>query len=125
MVQSSVQGLASQTGVVAYSVAKQDLSDLSTPIAGPPPRMGFASTASPPDRRIPRCCATWWRWPMIRPAAWQTINDMHPLGRSARPEEVAQLVSSSHPEGSFITGEIIRIDGVMLARHSASSPKKE
>ena len=39
-------------------------------------------------------------------------NEMHPIGRFGRPEEVAELiVFLASDESSFITGEIIRIDG--------------
>ena len=58
-------------------------------------------------------------------ALWRVINDMHPLGRSATPAEVAELVSFlASDRASFITGEIVRIDGGMLAR-IGGSPKQD
>lgn len=122
---TSVQGMASQTGVVAYSTAKHGLVGLVH---------AMAVDAAPYGVRVngvaPGSVAT----PMLREAVasaddpealWQVINDMHPLGRSATPEEVAQLVSFLASErASFITGEIVRIDGGMLAR-IGGSPKKE
>ena len=58
-------------------------------------------------------------------ALWRVINDMHPLGRGATPAVVAELVSFlASDRASFITGEIVRIDGGMLAR-IGGSPKQD
>jgi NAD(P)-dependent dehydrogenase (short-subunit alcohol dehydrogenase family) len=121
----SVQGLASQTGVVAYSVAKHGLVGLVH---------AMAVDGAPHGVRVNGVAPGSVDTPMLRDAVaqaddpdalWQTINDMHPLGRSARPEEVAELVSFLASEkASFITGEIIRIDGGMLAR-IGGSPRNE
>jgi NAD(P)-dependent dehydrogenase (short-subunit alcohol dehydrogenase family) len=121
----SVQGLASQAGVVAYSAAKHGLVGLVH---------AMAVDGAPYGVRVNGVAPGSVDTPMLRNAVaqaddpaglWQTINDMHPLGRSARPEEVAQLVSFlASGKASFITGEIIRIDGGMLAR-IGGSPRKE
>jgi NAD(P)-dependent dehydrogenase (short-subunit alcohol dehydrogenase family) len=121
----SVQGLASQTGVVAYSAAKHGLVGLVH---------AMAVDGAPHGVRVNGVAPGSVDTPMLRDAVaqaddpdalWQTINDMHPLGRSARPEEVAELVSFLASEkASFITGEIIRIDGGMLAR-IGGSPRNE
>lgn len=122
---TSVQGLASQAGVVAYSTAKHGLVGLVH---------AMAVDGAPHGVRVNGVAPGSVDTPMLREAVasaedpealWQIINDMHPLGRSATPEEVAQLVSFlASDRASFITGEVVRIDGGMLAR-IGGSPKEE
>ena len=40
---------------------------------------------------------------------------MHPIGRRGRPEEIAEIVSFLLSEkSSFMTGEMVRVDGGLL-----------
>ena len=112
---ASVQSLASQYNVLAYTASKHALIGLTRSMA-----MDFAAEKV----RVNAVCPGTVDTPMLRWAASldpnpQSVYDacarMHPLGRIARPEEVGEVVAFlAHDSASFVTGAVWTVDGGLL-----------
>jgi NAD(P)-dependent dehydrogenase (short-subunit alcohol dehydrogenase family) len=114
---SSVQALASQQNVLAYTVSKHGLLGLTRSMA-----MDFAKE----NIRVNCVCPGTVDTPMLRWAAsldpnpqsvYDACNAMHPIGRIARPSEIAEVVAFlAHESSSFVTGAIWTVDGGLLTQ---------
>ena len=120
----SVQSLASQQNVAAYTASKHGLLGLSRSIA-----MDFAAEGVRSNVVAPGAVKT----PMLDWAVsladdpgevWSTLNGMHPLGRVADPEEIAEVaLFLLSRKASFVNGEVVRVDGGLLTQ-IAGTPRK-
>jgi len=121
----SVQSLASQANVAAYTTAKHGLVGLAHSIA-----VDFAKLGVRCNTVAPGSVDT----PMLRSvvalsdnpdAVWDEINGMHPIGRPAEPSEIANLVAFLLSDAaSIITGEVIRADGGLMSLIGGSPTEK-
>lgn len=114
---SSVQALASQQNVLAYTVSKHALIGLTRSIA-----MDFAKDGIRANALCPGTVDT----PMLKWAAsldpdpqsvYDACSAMHPLGRIAQPREIAEVVAFlAHESSSFVTGSVWTADGGLLTQ---------
>lgn len=114
---SSVQALASQQNVLAYTVSKHALLGLTRSIA-----MDFAKENIRANAVCPGTVDT----PMLQWAAsldpepesvYEACRKMHPLGRIAAPREIAEVaLFLAHESSSFVTGSIWTADGGLLTQ---------
>jgi len=122
---SSVQALASQQNVLAYTVSKHGLIGLTRSIA-----MDFAKQGIRANAVCPGTVDT----PMLEWAAsldpdpesvYEACRQMHPLGRIATAREIAEVVVFlAHESSSFVTGAVWTVDGGLLTQ-IGGSPKTE
>lgn len=122
---SSVQALASQQNVLAYTVSKHGLIGLTRSIA-----MDFAKQNIRANAVCPGTVDT----PMLEWAAsldpdpesvYEACRQMHPLGRIATAREIAEVVVFlAHSSSSFVTGSVWAADGGLLTQ-IGGSPKTE
>ena len=114
---SSVQALASQQNVLAYTISKHGLLGLTRSMA-----MDFAAQGI----RVNAVCPGTVDTPMLEWAAsldpdpksvYDACNAMHPLGRIAQPREIAEVVAFlAHESSSFVTGAVWTVDGGLLTQ---------
>lgn len=114
---SSVQALASQPNVLAYTVSKHGLLGLTRSVA-----MDFADSNIRANAVCPGTVDT----PMLEWAAsldpnpqsvYDACNQMHPIGRIAQPVEIAEVIAFLiHESSSFVTGAVWTVDGGLLTR---------
>jgi NAD(P)-dependent dehydrogenase (short-subunit alcohol dehydrogenase family) len=114
---SSVQALASQQNVLAYTVSKHGLIGLTRSMA-----MDFAKQGV----RVNAVCPGTVDTPMLKWAAsldpnprsvYDACNAMHPLGRIAQPREIAEVaLFLAHESSSFVTGSVWTADGGLLTQ---------
>jgi NAD(P)-dependent dehydrogenase (short-subunit alcohol dehydrogenase family) len=117
----SVQGLQSQKLVPAYAASKGALLSLTRNLA-----LDYAEHNIRVLAVCPGTVDTPLLWGVARhffpqdtASAIATLGSKHPLGRVARPEEVAQVVVFLASEGaSFMTGSHVCIDGGLMAKGS-------
>lgn len=108
---ASVQSFITQANVAAYTTSKTALLGLTRTIA-----VDYAPTI-----RCIAVCPGSVDTPMLRWAVeqspnpsevWDEIEQMHPVGRTGTPEEVAELIGFLCSDAAgFITGQAYRIDG--------------
>lgn len=113
----SVQSVGAFGGAVAYVTSKAAVANLTRALAA-----DFA-----PDVRVNAVCPGSVDTPMLHNAAQVLAPDdpakavqdwarLHPLGRVASPEEVAEAVAFlAGPRSSFCTGALLMVDGGMTA----------
>jgi NAD(P)-dependent dehydrogenase (short-subunit alcohol dehydrogenase family) len=114
---SSVQALATQPNVLAYTVSKHGLLGLTRSMA-----MDFAKDNIRANCVCPGTVDT----PMFKWAAsldpnpqsvYDACNAMHPLGRIAQPREIGEVVAFlAHESSSFVTGATWTVDGGLLTQ---------
>jgi NAD(P)-dependent dehydrogenase (short-subunit alcohol dehydrogenase family) len=124
---SSVQAFASQKGVAAYTASKGGINALTR---------AMALDHAEENIRVNAVCPASVDTPMLRWAAdlfkgeksvEETVADwgkMHPLGRVARPPEVAEVIAFLASESaSFVTGGDYKVDGGLLAALGVALPE--
>ena len=114
---SSVQALASQQNVLAYTASKHGLLGLTRSMA-----MDFAKDGI----RVNAVCPGTVDTPMLAWAAsldpnpqsvYDACNAMHPIGRIAQPREIGEVVAFlAHESSSFVTGAVWTVDGGLLTQ---------
>ena len=114
---SSVQALASQQNVLAYTASKHGLIGLTRSMA-----MDFAKDGIRANAVCPGTVDT----PMLKWAAsldpnpqsvYDACNAMHPIGRIAQPREIGEVVAFlAHESSSFVTGAVWTVDGGLLTQ---------
>ncbi|MEW1847062.1 SDR family oxidoreductase [Nonomuraea angiospora] len=125
---SSVQAFVTQSAVAAYTTSKGALNALARSIAIDEAKNGIrANTVCPASVDTPMLRASARAFSDGTDQGAQELVEswgrMHPMGRVARPEEVAEAIAFLAGErASFITGIALPVDGGLLANAAVVLP---
>ena len=112
---SSVQGMASQKNVLAYSVSKHAMLGLTRSMAVDLAASGIrVNCVCPGAVDTPLIHA---QYPMVADVAKFRSNlaAAHPIGRLAEPREIAEVIAFlASDRASFMTGSIVTVDGGLM-----------
>jgi NAD(P)-dependent dehydrogenase (short-subunit alcohol dehydrogenase family) len=124
---SSVQAFASQKGVAAYTASKGGVNALTRAMALDHAAENIRVNAVCPasvDTPMLRWSAELFKGEKTREETLEGFGAMHPLGRVARAEEVAEVIAFlAGPKASFVTGGEYKVDGGMLAALGVQLPE--
>ena len=124
---SSVQAFASQKGVAAYTASKGAINALTRAMALDHAEENIRVNAVCPasvDTPMLRWSAGLFRGEKSVEEAVAEWGKMHPLGRVARAEEVAEVIAFlASSRASFVTGGEYKVDGGMLAALGVTLPE--
>jgi NAD(P)-dependent dehydrogenase (short-subunit alcohol dehydrogenase family) len=124
---SSVQAFASQKGVAAYTARKGGNNALTRAMALDHAEENIRVNAVCPgsvDTPMLRWAADLFKGENTAEETVEGFGKMHPLGRVARPEEVAEVISFlASPKASFVTGGEYKVDGGLLAALGVALPE--
>ncbi len=124
---SSVQAIASQTGVAAYTASKGGVNALTRAMALDHAHENIRVNAVCPasvDTPMLRWSADLFRGEKSVEETVENWGRMHPIGRVAKPEEVAEVICFlASPKASFVTGGEYKVDGGLLAAIGVQLPE--
>jgi NAD(P)-dependent dehydrogenase (short-subunit alcohol dehydrogenase family) len=124
---ASVQAFASQRGVVAYAASKGGVVALTKAIAVDHAAENIRCNVVCPgsvDTPMLRSAADQFKGAKSRDETISAWGHVHPLGRVARPDEVAEVIAFlAGDRASFVTGAEVKVDGGLLARIAVVLPE--
>jgi NAD(P)-dependent dehydrogenase (short-subunit alcohol dehydrogenase family) len=124
---ASVQAFATQTGVAAYAASKAGVVGLTKAIAVDHAAENIRCNAVCPgsvDTPMLRFAAGLFKGDSTEDDTIGAWGSSHPLGRVARPEEVAEVIAFlASDRASFVTGAELKVDGGLLAQIAVVLPE--
>jgi NAD(P)-dependent dehydrogenase (short-subunit alcohol dehydrogenase family) len=124
---ASVQAFATQAGVAAYAASKAGVVGLTKAIAVDHAAENIRCNAVCPgsvDTPMLRFAAGLFKGDGTEDDTIRAWGSFHPLGRVARPEEVAEVIAFlAGDRASFVTGAELKVDGGLLAQITVVLPE--
>jgi len=124
---ASVQAFAAQGSVVAYAASKGGVVALTKAIAVDHAAENIRCNAVCPgsvDTPMLRSAADLFKGDKSQDERISAWGRLHPLGRVARPDEVAEVIAFlAGDRASFVTGAEVKVDGGLLARIAVVLPE--